>query len=500
MSDTWKRLEGEIVNGKFPLRQYLGGSEQSAVFLTERLKGEILVKAAIKLTLAGIENGELQFSRWQEAAKLSHPHLISLYELGRFELDGISLVYVVMECADENLAQILSSRALTPAETRAMLESVLDILGYLHREGFAHGHIRPANIMASGDQLKVSSEGLRRVGESPVGSVYQTAYDPPEYSLGVAPASQAISPAGDVWSLGMTLVETLTRSLPVVPTAEHLDPQIPRSLQQPFLEIARHCLLRRPEGRWTVAQIVARLEDNSPVPPTHARSLQTYPPASAPLRISPESRPSARLYGYAAPIAIGFALLLAVILAGPRLFRHRTAALQVPISEGEQPPAPAAPSEVAPSLQEHPTGTHNTSVAEEERPSKAPTPMPALVHPQTIHEEETNTVARLSAGTPAHGGVAHQVMPEVLQSAADTIRGTVRVRVKVDVDRSGNVEEAELESSGPSKYFARAALAAAQLWKFKPPMVGGKGVLSTWSLQFEFTRYEIMVVPLQKMP
>jgi TonB family protein len=126
--------------------------------------------------------------------------------------------------------------------------------------------------------------------------------------------------------------------------------------------------------------------------------------------------------------------------------------------------------------------------------------MPALVHPQTIHEEETNTVARLSAGTPAHGGVAHQVMPEVLQSAADTIRGTVRVRVKVDVDRSGNVEEAELESSGPSKYFARAALAAAQLWKFKPPMVGGKGVLSTWSLQFEFTRYEIMVVPLQKMP
>jgi TonB family protein len=500
MSDRWKRLEGEIVNGKFPLRQYLGGPEHSAVFLTERLEGEILVKAAIKLTPAAEENGELQLSRWQQAAEISHPQLISLYELGRSELDGISFVYVVMERAEENLAQVLSSRALTPAETRAMLEAVLDILGYLHRKGFAHGHIQPANIMASGDQLKVSSEGLCRVGESPLGSVYQTAYDPPESVLGVVPASQAISPAGDVWSLGMTLVETLTRSLPAVPTAEHLDPQIPQSLQQPFLEIARHCLLRRPEGRWTVAQIVARLEDNSPVSPARARSLQTYPPVSAALRTSPESTPSARLYGYAAPIAIGFALLLAAILAGPRLFRHGTVALQAPIAAGAQPSVPAAPSKVAPLMQEHSTGTHNKSLGEEERPSKDPIPMSALVHPETVHEIETNTVARLPAGASAHGEVAHQEIPEVLQSATDTIRGTVRVRVNVDVDRSGNVEEAELESYGPSKYFARAALAAAQLWKFKPPRVDGQGVLSSWTLQFEFTRDETKIIPIQKMP
>jgi len=54
-------------------------------------------------------------------------------------------------------------------------------------------------------------------------------------------------------------------------------------------------------------------------------------------------------------------------------------------------------------------------------------------------------------------------MPEVLQSAINTIRGTVKVRVKVNVDQSGTVEDAELESRGPSKYFARAALEAAQM-------------------------------------
>ena len=58
-----------------------------------------------------------------------------------------------------------------------MLESVLDVLAYLHGKGFVHGHIKPANIMASGDELKVSSDGLRRAGESLDGPGIQDAYD-----------------------------------------------------------------------------------------------------------------------------------------------------------------------------------------------------------------------------------------------------------------------------------------------------------------------------------
>jgi TonB family protein len=126
--------------------------------------------------------------------------------------------------------------------------------------------------------------------------------------------------------------------------------------------------------------------------------------------------------------------------------------------------------------------------------------MPALAHPDTTHGEETNTVARMTVGSAIRGEVAHQAMPEVLQSARNSIRGTVRVSVKVNVDRSGNVEDAELESRGPSKYFARAALEAAQDWRFKPPTVGGRGVLSSWTLQFEFTRATDTVVPIQELP
>ena len=500
MSNTWQQWEGQIVNEQFPLLRYLGGSERCAVFLTERHEGEFLVKAAIKLIPVAPENCELQLSRWQQIVELSHPHLISLYEMGRFELDGVPLLYIVMECAEENLAQVLPVRALTPSEAGEMLESVLDVLAYLHHKGFIHGHIKPANIMASGDQLKLSSDALLRTGESLDRPGDQDAYDPPETARGIIPVPQTILPAGDVWSLGMTLVETLTQNLPVMRTSEQQDPLLPETLQEPFLDIARHCLHRHPQSRWTVEQIAARLEGRAPMSQVRTISPQVQAPVPAAPRIARPSMPPAKRRSYTLPIAVGLVLSLTAILAGPKLLRRHADPPQPSAATGEQSLVPPPSAEVRPSPQEPSTNAYRSSIAEEERSSKAPVPVPAVIHPETIREEETNTVARLPEAAAVHGEVDQQVMPTVLESARDTIRGTVTVRVRVNVDRSGNVEDAELESPGPSKYFARTALESARLWKFKSPRVGDRGVLSSWTLQFEFTRDGTRVVPAQEMP
>ena len=500
MSNTWKQWEGQILDGKFELLRYLGESQHGAVFLTERREGERPAEAAVKIIPAEVEKSGLQLSRWQMAAQLSHPHLIPLYEMGRAELGGAPLVYAVMECAEENLAQVLPGRALTAAEARDMLVSVVDVLLYLHRKGFVHGHIKPANIMASGEQLKVSSDGICRAGESADSLGMQDAYDAPENFSSHPPMSRSMSPAGDVWSLGITLVETLTQNLPAARTAEQLEPALPRSLQEPFLDIARHCLNLQPSSRWTVDQIATRLEGRAPVPQT-----QSIPPAvrtpSPPVQsVARASGQPGKRRSYAVPIAVGCALALAAILAVPKLLRRQADAPQTPSATVERPAVPPAPKQAAPSPQERAAKPYRAPVAEEARTSKAPVPVPALIHPETLHEEETNTVARIPAGSVVHGEVAHQVTPEVLPSAKNSIRGTVRVSVKVNVDRSGNVEDAVLESRGPSKYFARAALDAAQDWKFKAPKVGGHGVLSTWTLRFEFTRDGTLVIPTQEMP
>jgi len=163
MTETWKQWEGQVVNEEFHLRQYLGGGENSAVFLTEHGEPEPQ-KAAIKLLETPPEETEFQLFQWELAAKLSHPHLIRLFQMGHCQLGDMRLLYVVMEYAEENLAQIVPLRPLTPAETRDILEPILDALAYVHGQGSVHGHIKPANIMGVEDQLKISSDGIFRMG------------------------------------------------------------------------------------------------------------------------------------------------------------------------------------------------------------------------------------------------------------------------------------------------------------------------------------------------
>src|SRR3984893_14290811 len=166
MSETWKRWEGRTVDRRFPLQSYLGGSGHSAVFLTvTQPSGSDSEKAAIKLIPAGAVDAKQQFLRWKAASELAHPNLIRILEAGRGELDSTELLYVVMEYAEENLAQILPERALTAEETRGMLPPILRALQFEHDKGFVHGHIQPSNILAVGDQVKLSSDALSMAGE-----------------------------------------------------------------------------------------------------------------------------------------------------------------------------------------------------------------------------------------------------------------------------------------------------------------------------------------------
>jgi TonB family protein len=91
-------------------------------------------------------------------------------------------------------------------------------------------------------------------------------------------------------------------------------------------------------------------------------------------------------------------------------------------------------------------------------------------------------------------------MPDLLPSAVQSIHGQVNVKVRVSVDPGGNVESASFDSPGPSKYFAKMSLQAAQNWKFKPAQVDGKTVASAWVLHFKFTQSATDVTPIRISP
>ena len=111
-------------------------------------------------------------------------------------------------------------------------------------------------------------------------------------------------------------------------------------------------------------------------------------------------------------------------------------------------------------------------------------------------------VAKSSPGVAGsgRGEVLDQVLPDVSPKARGTIQGKVRVSVKVHVDSAGSVSGAELDSAGPSSFFADLALQAARKWAFTPPEVDGKSVASEWRLRFEFTQKDTKVIPAQTAP
>jgi serine/threonine-protein kinase len=482
MTKDWKQWEGQVVNGEFHLRRYLGGSDHSAVFLTERGE-ERPQKAAIKLIPADPGTAELQLARWRQATGLSHPHLIRLFQMGQCQLGGMGLLYVVMEYAEEELSQVLPWRTLTPAETGEMLQSVLDALAYVHDKGFVHGHVKPANIVAVNDQLKISSDGLCGVSESGGRLGKPSVYDAPEI------ASGPISPAADVWSLGMTLVEALTQRLPVWERTEQWEPVL-EVLPTPFHAIACQCLRRDPQQRGTVVDIAAQLQLTSIAP----RKQTTAEPQEPFLKGR-----------YLVPmVAVGLALV--AMLAGPRLLNRRPEAQPVPSIAFEPPrvqPQPEqrpASREAGPSTQKSSVNKPSPSSASQSAGRIAPSPTtrsPIAASPTSLR---STAAAKTLTGSPVRGEVLQQVLPDVPQSARDTIRGTVRVGVRVAVDPSGGVVGATLDSPGPSKYFARLAMAAARRWEFDPARVDDRYVTSEWVLRFEFRRTATKVFPIQVAP
>ncbi len=514
MIEAATKQVGQVVDGKFRIGQFVGGNERSSVFLVG-YDGQEVSKAAIKLIPADSVDAPAQLARWKQAAKLSHPHLIRILQMGRCELDRTPMLYVVMEYAEENLSQVIARRPLSPAEARDILGSVADALAYVHAKGFVHCRLKPANIMADDDLLKISSDGLCHIGESSGAVGKPGAYDPPEAAGG------RISPAGDVWSLGMTLAEALTQRLPVWERTNQAEPSLPSNLPPEILDLARHCLRRDPQLRWTVADIAARLQQNSSTPPK---------------QITPNPQSS-----FANPRAIGGVVLagvaLAAILGGVLLFRNHSQnqppapvaaelpAVRANVQPKPQPSAqssvqPTAPARVQPTLSEtaHPKAGNKPALsAKPPAPVAKPVqqtqpPVPQLA--QKAGEKKSAASNSVPSPTPVRsetpetsiasavvrGRVIQQILPDAPQKARDTIHGKVRVGVRVHVDESGSVTEAALDSSGPSQYFADRVLKAAHLWKFVPAKIDGRNVPSEWLLRFEIDPVAINVYPTETVP
>ena len=331
LKEPW---EGKVVEGKYPLLELLGSSARGPVFRTELKTANASQRAAIKLIPVTPESAESQLSVLRSAIELSHPNLIKIFDVGQCQIKGGLAIYVVMEYADENLAQVLPSRALTAGEAGQMLPPSVEGLSYLHRKGFVHGRIQPSNVMAVGETLKLSTDCVQKVGDT----VTQPDAGKPGYA---APEGPRNIPASDVWSLGAILVSALATESRGQASEQQLT-LVPNSIPEPFRRIARECLRVNPSDRCTLEQIESWMAPE-PVPtPTTVKS------------VSPQS-------GRVWKIAAGLVLIAALAFGLRSLLRSKPST-----SDAQSSAAPASQSAAATELQK---GTLPGSVAERALPT-----------------------------------------------------------------------------------------------------------------------------------
>ncbi len=478
MDDGWV---GRTVEGRYPLLRWLGGAESDGVFLTEA-PDQGLRQAAIRLVLMQSGDARERAAGWQAAAGLEHPHLVRVLGTGECEVDGAAVLYCVTEYSDEVLAEVIRERALTPDEAREMLGPLVDALEYLHGHGFVHEGLRPAKIMAVNDCLKVSTEGMRRVGTPGVGGGAD-AYVTPEASENTT--------AADVWRLGVLLVEALTQRTPDWETAGGSHPAFLEGLPEPFASIARECLKGDPAKRCTlsgVRDLLAASTEAAPEPEGPSKQTQSFPAPGEIMQSGFFSRKKLLRrvdslysnYEFAvAPLAEDLSSLAQKMGSSKSARVALLALLALAAATGvwlvvRQPAAPVA-------------GDHATA------------PVTGSVEGRSATRKAGGRM-QPSAGPETKGSVVARVMPDVPEQAMQTIHGTVRFSVRLTVDAEGAVSGASIDQAGTSPYFLPFGLNAARQWRFAPAYAGGRAVPSTWVLHFALRQSGTQVLPQEVSP
>ncbi len=207
-------LINTLFDGRYRIIRRLGSGGMANVYLAE--DEELGRRVAIKVLDEKHANDEQFVERFRREAKnaasLSHPNIVSIYDRGEAE----GTYYIAMEYIEgRTLKDLIVTRGPLPVDKAvAYARQILGAVRFAHRKGIVHRDIKPHNVLVDTDgRLKVTDFGIARAGASQMteaGSIIGTAqYLSPEQARG-APVDQR----SDLYSVGVVLNEMLTGAVP----------------------------------------------------------------------------------------------------------------------------------------------------------------------------------------------------------------------------------------------------------------------------------------------
>jgi eukaryotic-like serine/threonine-protein kinase len=259
-------LIGSFFDGRYKIVRKLGAGGMANVYLAE--DQELGRRVAIKILNDRHANDDQFVERFRREAKnaaaLSHPNIVSIYDRGEAE----GTYYIAMEYLDgRSLKELIVTRGPAPVPVAVdYARQILSALRFAHRHGIVHRDIKPHNVLVDGEgRVKVTDFGIARAGASQMteaGSIVGTAqYLSPEQARGTN-----VDQRSDLYSLGVVLYELLTGATPfggdtpVEIAMKHLS-QVPEppSVKRPSLphdldQLVMRSLAKEPDERYQSAE------------------------------------------------------------------------------------------------------------------------------------------------------------------------------------------------------------------------------------------------------
>ncbi len=353
---------GERV-GDYEVVKVLGAGGMGEVYKVRHVISDRV--EAMKVLLPNLEGDAELADRFLREIKvqgsLSHANIASLYTAVKH---GNKLLMLMEFVEGSSIEEKLRGGPLAPELGIRYIAQVLDALAYAHSKGVVHRDIKPANIMVTPDgTVKLMDFGIARMKQDrkltstgqTVGSLF---YMSPEQIRG-----EELDARSDLYSLGVTLYETVTGKRPFEGTSDysimaaHLQQtpvppiQVDGRVPQRLNEIILTSIAKEREKRFQKAEAFGAALRNT------LAELQRGPAVVAPVAAAPVAAPGPAWGRYAA-IAAG---VLFVGLAASQIPKLRTVAAPVvnaPLERVAEVPVPAAKVEV-------------------EAPGSAPTPVTA---------------------------------------------------------------------------------------------------------------------------